>query len=496
MMEYPRLYIDGQWTTPIDPSEVELVDPTREETFARVTLGGAADADRAVAAARHAFADFSTTSVEERISLIDRIIDVYERYIDDFSELIAREVGIPISSRAQVIGPAGAHEGGSRRLARVRLRVADRWRHRAARAHRGLRPDLAVELAGADGSESSHLRARRRMHGRRQTRRIRRRSAPLASSSVGRGRYATGRVQLGIGRDAWWAGLIGAPGVDMISFTGSTSAGIKVGEAAARHREARVLELGGKSANIVLEDADLEKAARWNVQRCFFNTGQSCHAPSRMLVHESQMNDVVPYLVDEVGKYRLGVPHNPDTTMGPVVSKAQFDTVQRYIQIGLDEGGRMVCGGLGTSDALAKGYFTKPTVFVDVAPDMTIAKEEIFGPVLAVIPYSNEDEALRIANESPYGLGGYVFAGDRAKGLRIRKRIARGAGLLQRRGHQLADSDGRLQAVRHRTLDGRMGPRGIPRGEVALRVRGGGGLPAELCMMADDYMGREGTGGR
>src|SRR4051812_25156610 len=206
------------------------------------------------------------------------------------------------------------------------------------------------------------------------------------------------------------------PDVDMISFTGSTSAGIKVGEAAAQTVKRVCLELGGKSANIVLEDADLEKAARWNIQRCFFNTGQSCHAPSRMLVHESQVETVIPFLVDEAGKYRLGDPRDPGTTLGPVVNRSQFDSVQQYIQVGLDEGARAVCGGLGRPKEFNKGYFTRPTVFVDVAPEMAISREEIFGPVLAVIPYATEDDALRIANDSPYGLGGYVFARDRKKG--------------------------------------------------------------------------------
>jgi aldehyde dehydrogenase (NAD+) len=205
----------------------------------------------------------------------------------------------------------------------------------------------------------------------------------------------------------------------MISFTGSTAAGARVGEAAARTVKRVSLELGGKSANIVLMDADLEKAARWNIQRCFFNTGQSCHAPSRMLVHESQMDEVVPYLIDEASRYKLGDPRDPATTMGPVVNQAQYDSIQRHIQIGIDEGARLVCGGPGRPEGRNQGYFVKPTVFADVTPDMTIAHEEIFGPVLAVIPYSTEAEALRVANDSPYGLGGYVFGKDRKKAYEV-----------------------------------------------------------------------------
>jgi aldehyde dehydrogenase (NAD+) len=211
------------------------------------------------------------------------------------------------------------------------------------------------------------------------------------------------------------AALSNHPDVDMISFTGSTEAGVKVGEAAARTVKKVCLELGGKSANIVLMDAELEKAARWNIQRCFFNAGQSCHAPSRMLVHESQMDEIVPYLVDEASKYKLGDPRDPETTLGPVINQGQYDSIQRHIQVGVDEGARLVCGGPGKPDGRNQGYFVKPTVFADVAPDMAIARDEIFGPVLAVIPYSTEAEALHIANGSPYGLGGYVFGKDRKK---------------------------------------------------------------------------------
>jgi aldehyde dehydrogenase (NAD+) len=210
--------------------------------------------------------------------------------------------------------------------------------------------------------------------------------------------------------------LANHPGVDMISFTGSTRAGIKVGEAAARTVKRVSLELGGKSANIVLKDADLEKAARWTIQRCFGNTGQSCHAPTRMLVHETQTKEIIPYLVDEVKKYRIGNPRNPDTTMGPIVNAAQFDSIQRYIQSGINDGARLIVGGLGRPDGTNRGFFTKPTVFTDVLPTMAIAQDEIFGPVLAVMAYATEEQALQIANDTPYGLGGYVFSGDRKKG--------------------------------------------------------------------------------
>ncbi|UZX03009.1 aldehyde dehydrogenase family protein [Arthrobacter sp. CDRTa11] len=420
MKQYPHLYIDGKWTDPINAREVELIDPTREEAFARVTLGSAADVDRAVAAARRAFESFSTTSVDERIALIDRIIDVYESYTDEFSELIAREVGIPVSSRAQVMGPAD-----HMRVARDILRdypfesriggaivrrepigvcaLISPWnwpiQTGVIKIIYGLAAGCTIVAKPSINSAASGTLLAQVLH---------EANVPAGVFNLVNG---TGRV---VG-DA----LSRHPGVDMISFTGSTGAGQQVGAAAAETVKRVSLELGGKSANIVLPDADLEKAARWNIQRSFFNAGQSCHAPTRMLVHESQMEQVVPFLVDEAQRFRLGDPLENSTTMGPVVSADQYKSIRDLIQTGIDEGANLVTGGLERPEGLEHGYFVQPTVFTGVTPDMTIAREEIFGPVLAVIPYRDEEEALRIANDSPYGLGGYVFGGDETNARRV-----------------------------------------------------------------------------
>jgi aldehyde dehydrogenase (NAD+) len=209
------------------------------------------------------------------------------------------------------------------------------------------------------------------------------------------------------------------PDIDMVSFTGSTRAGILVAEAAAPSVKRVAQELGGKSANIILPDADLVAAAKWNVARAFANTGQSCHAPTRVLVHESQLEQVLPLLREAAGKVRVGYPTDPATNVGPVVNKAQFERVQKYIRIGLQEGARLVCGGEGRPEGLPRGYFVKPTIFADVKPSMTIAQEEIFGPVLAVLSYASDAEAVEIANGTPYGLGGYVFSGSREHGRAI-----------------------------------------------------------------------------
>ena len=420
MKQFPHLYIDGRWTEPIEPRNVELVDPTREEVFARVAMGTAADADLAVAAAQRAFESFSATSVDERIALIDRIIDVYETYIDEFSDLIAREVGIPVANRAQVTGPAD-HMRVARDIIRdypfesrmgsaiVRREpigvcaVISPWNWPI---QTGVIKTVYALAAGCTVVAKPSVNSAA--------------SGTLMAQVLHEADVPPGVFNLvnGAGRDVGDR-LSRHPGVDMISFTGSTAAGQQVGAAAAGTVKRVCLELGGKSANIVLPDADLERAARWNIQRGFQNTGQSCHAPSRMLVHESQVEQVLPFLVDEAHRFRLGDPLESSTTMGPVVSAAQLKTVGELIQSGIDEGAHLVTGGLERPDGLDRGYFVQPTVFTGVTPDMTIAREEIFGPVLAVLSYRDEDDALRIANDSPYGLGGYVFGGDRTNARRV-----------------------------------------------------------------------------
>jgi aldehyde dehydrogenase (NAD+) len=425
--QYPHLYIDGQWVEPVESRHVDLVDPTREEPFATVAMGSAVDADLAVTAARRAFETFATTSVAERIALIDRIIAAYESRIDEFSELIAREVGIPVANRAQVTGPAShmrvardvlrdypfeAHIGGAivRREPIGVCALISPWNWPI---QTGVIKMIYAVAAGctvvAKPSASSAA------------------SGALLAQVLHEAEVPPGVFNLvnGSGRDVGDA-LSHSADVDMVSFTGSTAAGRQVGRAAAETVKRLCLELGGKSAHVVLPDADLEKAARWNIQRAFFNAGQSCHAPSRMLVHESQVHLVAPFLVDEANRFVLGDPLDPSTTMGPVVSDAQAKSIRNLIQSGVDEGAHLLTGGTEAPEGLERGYFVRPTVFTGVSPEMTIAQEEVFGPVLAVISYHDEDDAVRIANDSPYGLGGYVFGGDRARARRVANRLRAG----------------------------------------------------------------------
>ena len=417
MKRYPDLYIDGRWVAPSKPGLRELINPTTEEPHALVASGGGVeDVNLAVAAAKRAFSSFSRTSARERIELIDAIIAAYERRESEFSELIAREVGVPISFRAQVSGPAGhmkvardllktyafEHRLGDTIVRREPIGVCAlispwNWPIQTSviKAIYAIAAGCTMVLKPSDASPLSGIALAQVMH----------------EAGVPAGVFS-----LVIGRGSVVGEALSRhPDVDMVSFTGSTTAGIKVGEAAAQTVKRVCLELGGKSANIVLRDANIEKAARWNIQRGFSNTGQSCHAPSRMLVHESQIEDALRYLQDEVSQIRIGDPSDPVTTMGPLVHLQQFSSVQRHIQIGIEEGARLVVGGLGRPKPYDRGYFCKPTVFADVTPDMTLAREEIFGPVLVVMPYADDEEALRLANDTIYGLGGYVFSEDRKR---------------------------------------------------------------------------------
>ena len=368
-------------------------------------------------AARTAFASFSRSTVADRVALIDRIIAAYQRREADLAHLIAQEVGVPVSFRAQVTGPSGhmqvardviATYAFERQLADTIVRrepigvcaLISPWnwpiQTSVIKVIYGIAAGCTMVLKPSDASPASGVALAEVMH----------------EAGV-----PPGVFNLVIGRGSVVGEALSRhPQVDMVSFTGSTSAGIKVGEAAAQTVKRVCLELGGKSANIVLPDADLEKAARWNIQRGFSNSGQSCHAPSRMLVHESQVAQVLTHLADEIDRMKLGDPRDPATTHGPMVHAQQFDSVQRHIQIGLDEGGHLATGGTGRVDGFNRGFFCKPTVLSGVTRDMTLAREEIFGPVLVVMPYQTEDEALDIANSSIFGLGGYVFTEDRQKG--------------------------------------------------------------------------------
>ncbi|NIF56075.1 aldehyde dehydrogenase family protein [Burkholderia sp. Ax-1724] len=427
MRSYEKCYINGEWVSPLISKVWTLVNPATEEPLATVALAGAEDVDVAVKAARDAFPSYSNTSRAERVDLLEAIIDCFIRREQDLAEVVTLELGTPVSQK--IHAPAAL---ASFKQALVSLKDYEFEYHLGPNTVRRepigvcglitawnwplqlLVTKLAYALAVGctvvlKPSEFTPLSA---IH----------LTEVLHEAGVPRGVF---NLVLGDGPVVGNA-ISKHMDIDMVSFTGSTRAGVLIAEAAAPSVKRVAQELGGKSANVILDDADLRAAAKWNVTRALSNTGQSCHAPSRILVHESQMDELLDLLESEAKAVKVGNPLDPQVSMGPVVNKLQFDRVQEYIKIGIEEGAAVRLGGVGRPEGLERGYFVKPTIFANVKPEMRISQEEIFGPVLAVIPYSTEEEAIQIANGTPYGLGGYVFTTNRERGVSVGRQLRAG----------------------------------------------------------------------
>ncbi|MGP4670277.1 aldehyde dehydrogenase family protein [Agrobacterium pusense] len=427
MREYGKLFIDGEWVQPSISRTVQVTDPSTDLPFASVALGGAEDVDRAVAAARRAFESFSRSSVPDRLALLDDIAAAYEARMSELSAVVAEEMGFPVSSNVQVAGPLMHFQQARKVLQNYHFetRIDDTIIRREPIGVCGLISPwnwpiqtLTVKIAYALAAGCAVVY---------KPSQVTPISAILLTEILEAAGAPKGVVNLVNGDGATVGEALAAhPDVDLISFTGSTGAGARVGAVAAQTIKRVSLELGGKSASIALRDADIAAAARWTIQRCFFNTGQSCHAPSRLLVPRERLGDAVAAIRDEVAKFRIGDPRDPVTTMGPMVSRSQSNSVQRYIETGIDEGATLVCGGPGLPGGVNRGAFVRPTVFSEVTPAMTIAREEIFGPVLAVISYDDEEEAISIANDTPFGLAGYVFSADSERGYAVGNRLRAG----------------------------------------------------------------------
>jgi aldehyde dehydrogenase (NAD+) len=427
MKHYGNFYINGEWVAPIEARTQELINPATEEVFATVSLGSAKDVDRAVAAARKAFPSFSESSKSSRIELLEQIVRKLEARENEIMDAITTELGAPKTLKGQTGSAVAAFRQAISILRDYEFesRLGNNIIRREPIGVCGLitpwnwpLQTLVTKLAASIAagcpvvvkpSEVTPV------------------SAILLTEVLHEAGVPAGVFNLVNGDGPTVGSAISHhPGIDMVSFTGSTRAGILVAEAASQTVKRVCQELGGKSAHIILPDADLAGAARFNITRGFSNSAQSCHSPSRMLVHKDQVEKVLELLVQEVAKIKVGDPRDAATTMGPVVNRSQFEKIQRYIQSAIDQGARLVCGGPGLPEGISKGYFIRPTVFAGVTPDMTIAREEIFGPVLSVMAYSTVDEAVEIANDTPYGLGGYVYAGDLAKGKEVGKRLRAG----------------------------------------------------------------------
>jgi aldehyde dehydrogenase (NAD+) len=429
MKKYRQFYIDGQWAGPIHASDFLVINPATEEPIATIALGSAADVDRAVAAAKKAFESYSETSVQERLLLLRRIIDSYRSKAAEMAKTISLEMGSPISlSRAAQV-PAGLNH-----LIEI-VKVLEHFQFENLKGSTLMRKEpigvcalitpwnwpmnqIVCKVAPALAAGCTMVLKPSEL-------------APLSAMFFTQILHDAG-VPAGVFNlvngdgPTVGAALASHPDVAMISFTGSTRAGVAVATAAAPTVKRVAQELGGKSANILLDDSDLEKAVQNCVQACFRNAGQSCNAPTRLLVPRSKMRDTAAVATRVAEGTKVGDPFEEDTGVGPMASKAQFEKVQRFINEGIKEGATLVTGGPGTPEGIVKGYFVRPTVFADVRNDMSIAREEIFGPVLCIIPYDDEDDAVRIANDTPYGLSGYVTSGDLERARRVAKKLRSG----------------------------------------------------------------------
>jgi len=434
MSDAPLLksYVAGEWTLPATATEtVDVVNPATEEVIARVAVCGHDDVDRAVKAARAAFEGFAALSLDERIGLAEKVIDISARRHAEMVTAISSEMGAPydLSNAAQAASGAG-HFKQTIKAARELAWDSAIGRH-GNLTHEPIGVavlitpwnwplnQLAAKLAPAliagctvvlKPSEVAPL------------------SAQLLAEIIVEAGYPTGVFNMVHGTGAAIGdALTGHPDVDMVSFTGSTRAGIQIARSAAATVKRVTQELGGKSANIVFADDALPAAVKRGVLHCFNNTGQSCNAPTRMLVERSAYDQAVTLAAEVAAGVTLGDPTQPGKHLGPVASQAQFDKIQRLIETGIAEGARLVAGGPGRAEGFNRGYYVRPTIFADVTNDMTIAREEIFGPVLSMIPFEDEEDAIAIANDTVYGLAAYVQSSDIERARRVARRLRAGS---------------------------------------------------------------------
>ena len=429
MREMLKFYIDGKWVDPVTPNPVDVINPATEEPCGRISLGSPADVELAVAAAKRAEADFAATTREQRIELLENVLAEFLKRYDAIAEAIMDEMGAPWSlAKGAQAGSGPQHiKAAIRALKSFEFEEKNRttlivrepigvcalitpWNWPVNQVACKVAPALAAgctmvlkpsEIAPFDAMIFAEV---------------------LDAAGVPAGVF---NLINGDGPGVGTA-LAQHPDVAMVSFTGSTRAGVAVAQNAAPTVKRVAQELGGKSANILLADADLEKAVREGAEECFDNTGQSCNAPTRMLVPRDRMDEAAGIAARVANAMRVGDPRDESTQVGPLVSGQQWEKVQELIAKGIDEGATLAAGGTGRPDGLEKGYYAKPTVFANVSNDMTIAREEIFGPVLSIIPYDDEDEAVEIANDTPYGLSGYVSSGSLARARRVAARLRTG----------------------------------------------------------------------
>jgi aldehyde dehydrogenase (NAD+) len=425
-----KFYIDGVWVDPVTPNRIGVVNPATEEVFTEISGGGAADVDIAVAAAKAAFKSFSRTSKAERLELLKTCLEIYNKRFDEIAEACATEMGAPIGFAKEAQAFVGrAHfqalidvfedfefteKRGSTLVVKEPIGVCGLitpWNWPLNQIVCKVAPALAggntMVLKPSELAPLNAIIFAEVMH---------EAGVPKGVFNLVNGDGPSVGQKLAEHKD-----------VDMMSFTGSTRAGIIVAKAAADTVKRVCQELGGKSANILLPDVDLEAAVRGGIGACFINTGQSCDAATRMLVPRALHDEALIYAKSEAEAQTPGDPFAEGTVLGPLVSQIQFDKVQRLIKAGIDEGATLVTGGLGRPEGLNRGYYARPTVFGNVTPGMTIEREEIFGPVLSIIPYDSVDQAVEIANDTVYGLAAYIQGKDQAQVRDVASRMRAGS---------------------------------------------------------------------
>ncbi len=432
MLEKKNFYINGKWVNPINQKELQVIDPATEKSCAIISLGGKEDVNAAVIAAKKAFETWGFASKEDRIKLLEKLYEIYKKRWNDISDAITLEMGAPkdFSSKLQTgtgashiksfirylknfefERPLGEHAPNQRILYEPKgvCALITPWNWPMNQVCLKVIPALAAGCTMVlKPSELAPL------------------SSMILAEIIDEAKFPSGVFNLVNGDGAITGdALTSHPDVNMISFTGSTRAGALISKNAAQDFKRVSLELGGKGANIIFKDADPEAIER-GALRCFRNSGQSCNAPTRMLVESSMYNEAVERLKKYANEFKVDDPNKEGDHIGPVISETQYNKIQNLIQKGIDEGAKLVAGGTGKPNGLDKGYYVKPTVFADVNNNMEIAKTEIFGPVLSVMPFKTEEEAISIANDTPYGLTNYIQTQDPEKVKRVARKLRSG----------------------------------------------------------------------